>query len=368
MSVSQSNTMTSASSRSPRRSLTGQLNQAMGEVDGVHNDVEILAALEEKYEWEIGKHGLDVIKGKCKATNEAVIRKYIGFKGSGQGAPYHVIREATILKDLHHPNIIRLFDVVHKLYSVEFIYECLPRDLRTVLDEKCSPDYEAGPATCRQQLMHYFKQMLDGVAFLHTRCILHRDLKPNDLRISDRNVIKITNFRLARQFTLPLRTYTHEVVTLWYRPPEIFLGKKRYDTSVDMWSAGCLLAEITSGEALFRGDSEIDQLFQIFHVLGTPTKAVWPELKTLPDYKATFPKWPPGNVKEVVPGISDVAEDLLMNLLVYDCSKRLTARDALKHPFFDELKTWVPPSTRPPESKYLGVAPSPKESTPVESP
>ena len=88
-------------------------------------------------------------KGKCKATNEAVIRKYIGFKGSGQGAPYHVIREATILKGLHHPNIIRLFDVIHELYSVEFIYECLPRDLRTILDEKISTDYEDG-SVCKK--------------------------------------------------------------------------------------------------------------------------------------------------------------------------------------------------------------------------
>jgi serine/threonine protein kinase len=167
--------------------------------------------------------------------------------------------------------------------------------------------------------------MLGGVTFLHSQCILHRDLKPNDLRVTEHNVVKITNFRLARTFTLPLRTYTHEVVTLWYvssvqcrrrrrqgrvpctassptalcplptmiryRSPEILLGKKRYDTSVDMWSAGCLLAEVSSGEALFRGDSEIDQLFQIFRVLGTPTKAEWPELKQLPDYKASFPMW-----------------------------------------------------------------------------
>lgn len=355
--------MADPTTRSPRRSLAGQLDGAVEDRAAAgYAGAIVLRSMVEKYEWDDEDKAAHVVKGRLKGTGVEVIRKYIEYSKTGQGTPYHVIRETTILKGLQHDNIIRLFDVVQELHSVYLIYECLPRDLRTVLDEKCSADYVDGPATCDLQLTHYYRQMLEGVAFLHKRCILHRDLKPNDLRINAHNVIKITNFRLARQFSPPLRTFTHEVVTLWYRPPEILLGKKRYDTSVDMWSAGCLLAEITSGEALFRGDSEIDQLFQIFRALGTPTKAVWPELKTLPDYKATFPQWPAEELRSVVTGpageriLADTCEDLLNKLLVYDSAHRIKAVDALEHPYFDELRGWTPPATRPAKSTYIGSA------------
>ena len=114
-----------------------------------------------------------------------------------------------------------------------------------------------------------------------------------------------------------------------------------------MWSAGCILAEITTGDAVFMGDSEIDQLYQIFRLLGTPTAAAWPGVNSLPDYKATFPDWPVKSFDETVRGIDPEGEDLLSQLLVYDSTKRLTARRALSHPFFDELKGWTAPTTRP---------------------
>lgn len=207
--------------------------------------------------------------------------------------------------------------------------------------------WKQDPALGVLQTKEYFRQVLQGVSFLHSRCILHRDLKPTDLRIDDSNTIKISNFRLARTFTLPLRTYTHEVVTLWYRAPEILLGKTRYDTSIDMWSAGCILAEITTGDAVFMGDSEIDQLYQIFRLLGTPSAAEWPGVHSLPDYKSTFPDWPNRGFNETVNGIDPEGDDLLSQLLVYDSTKRLTARRALAHPFFDELEGWAAPPQRP---------------------
>ena len=114
-----------------------------------------------------------------------------------------------------------------------------------------------------------------------------------------------------------------------------------------MWSAGCILAEITTGDAVFMGDSEIDQLYQIFRLLGTPTAAEWPGVKNLPDYKATFPDWPNRGFDETVKGIDPEGEDLLSQLLVYDSAKRLTARRALSHHFFDELEGWTPPTVRP---------------------
>jgi serine/threonine protein kinase len=275
--------------------------------------------------------------------------------------PYHIVREVSILKGVDHPNVVRLVEVAHREDDVSLVYEYLPQDLRKVLDVKRdwmgAPEgadcmegdggWRDDPALCSKQMKEYFRQVLEGVSFLHSRCILHRDLKPTDLRIDDTNTVKISNFRLARTFTLPLRTYTHEVVTLWYRAPEILLGKKRYDTSIDMWSAGCILAEITTGDAIFMGDSEIDQLYQIFRLLGTPTPTEWPGVRSLPDYKATFPKWPAKMFEDAVKGVTPDGEDLLSQMLVYDSANRLTARRALAHPFFHELVGWEAPTTRP---------------------
>eukprot|EP00041_Stephanoeca_diplocostata_P019248 m.412244 g.412244 ORF g.412244 m.412244 type:complete len:357 (+) comp21252_c0_seq2:298-1368(+) len=340
--------------RSPRRSLADELDDAAPQDHADGDDMDFVGGhLDAKYQWDGDEHTENVLTGRLVATREQVIRKCTRYHGTGQGVPYHVVREVSILKGITHRNIIKLVDVIHEFDAVSLIYEYLPRDLRAILDERCSDEYVRGPATCDPQLKHYYMQLVQGVAFLHSRCILHRDLKPNDLRIDDKNVLKIANFRLARTFTLPLRTYTHEVVTLWYRAPEILLGKKRYDTSVDLWSAGCLLAEVICGDALFRGDCEIDQLFHIFKVLGTPTKKTWPELKTLPDYRATFPEWDAVNLQQLVEGLNDTSEDLLRQLLVYDCSKRISARKALEHPYFDDVKQWVPPSVRPPNSALV---------------
>eukprot|EP00039_Didymoeca_costata_P030802 m.31440 g.31440 ORF g.31440 m.31440 type:complete len:377 (+) comp8317_c0_seq1:263-1393(+) len=305
----------------------------------------------------------NVFKGVGRSGKE-VIKKVSRYSDSGQGVPYHIVREVSILKGINHPNVISLLEVIHKEEDVSLVYEFLPKDLRELLDikrewimyedemrektkDRSISDWRQHEALHDKQMKDYFRQILEGVSFLHSRCILHRDLKPTDLRINERNVLKISNFRLARTFTLPLRTYTHEVVTLWYRAPEILLGKKRYDTSIDMWSAGCILAEIITGEAIFMGDSEIDQLYQIFKVMGTPTPAIWPGIRSLPDYKATFPKWPQKTFEEKVKGICSAGEDLLNQLLCYDSTTRLTARRALSHNYFDELKSWTPPAARP---------------------
>jgi len=143
--------------------------------------------------------------------------------------------------------------------------------------------------------------MLRGVAECHANRIIHRDMKPQNLLISKTNCLKLCDFGLARAFSLPIRTYTHEVIfhpplfilskviTLWYRAPEILLGQKVYSTPVDIWSTGAIFAEMAHKRPLFIGDSEIDQIFKIFKILGTPTEKIWPGITDLPDYKTTFP-------------------------------------------------------------------------------
>lgn len=138
---------------------------------------------------------------------------------------------------------------------------------------------------------------------------------------------------MARAFTIPIETLTHEVVTLWYRAPEILLGGKHYSVGVDMWSVGCIFAELVTKQPLFPGDSEIDELYRIFRVCGTPTETIWPGVSKLPDWKPTFPKWAPKDMAEIVPGLEPAGVDLLQRMLTYEPNARISGKDALSHPF-----------------------------------
>ncbi|XP_014117822.1 PREDICTED: cyclin-dependent kinase 2, partial [Pseudopodoces humilis] len=133
-----------------------------------------------------------------------------------------------------------------------------------------------------------------------------------------------------------------QVVTLWYRAPEILLGCKYYSTAVDIWSLGCIFAEMLTRRALFPGDSEIDQLFRIFRTLGTPDEAAWPGVSALPDYKATFPRWARQDLAKVLPPLDDEGRKLLAQMLHYDPNKRISAKAALGHPFFRDVTRAVP--------------------------
>ena len=127
------------------------------------------------------------------------------------------------------------------------------------------------------------------------------------------------------------------MVTLWYRAPEILLGSPHYSTPVDMWSIGCIFAEMVRQKPLFPGESEIDQLIKIFSVLGTPNENVWPGVSQLPDSSDNFPCWAPKGLKEFLPDLDPMGLDLLAKMLQYEPSKRISARLALSHPFFHEF-------------------------------
>lgn len=128
-------------------------------------------------------------------------------------------------------------------------------------------------------------QLLKGVEVCHNRKILHRDLKPQNLLISGDHILKLADFGLARASAIPVKSYTHEVVTLWYRPPDVLLGSTKYSTEIDIWSVGCIFAEMSNMKPLFPGQKEEDELHKIFKVVGTPTPAVWPGVEDLPQWK-----------------------------------------------------------------------------------
>ena len=188
----------------------------------------------------------------------------------------------------------------------------------------------------------YFKQLLEGLKYLHSKKIIHRDLKPQNMLITENDEIKICDFGLARGTGVPVQTYTNEVVTLWYRPPDILLGSKMYDNSIDLWSAACIFGEMLNGKSLFQGKNDAEQCEEIFKIIGTPNDADFPWLKESPEWNAGltgegFKKFEKKKFKDVFPEIKDDnAYDILEKMLVFDPDKRASAEEILKHPYFKE--------------------------------
>lgn len=185
-------------------------------------------------------------------------------------------------------------------------------------------------------LQLYMFQLINGIDACHRHRIIHRDIKPQNILLCNDGWLKVADFGLARTFSVPLRRYTHEVVTLWYRAPEILLGLDKYTAAVDSWSIGCIFAEMATGRPPFTGDSEIGQLFKIFQLLGTPNDSTWPGVSTLRDYQPAFPQWRPKSLKRAVPRLGEHGLDLLAKLLTYDPTQRITTAEALSHPYFTE--------------------------------
>jgi len=192
------------------------------------------------------------------------------------GIPSTAMREISLLKQLQHPNIVRLYDVILTDQKLTLVFEFLDQDLKKYIDSFGDSGLDA-PTT-----KSFLWQLLQGIHHCHENQVLHRDLKPQNLLINRDGELKLADFGLARSFGIPVRSYAHEVVTLWYRSPEVLLGSRHYSTPIDMWSVGCIFAEIASGRPLFPGRNEKDQLLRIFKVLGTPTLDDWPGMAALP--------------------------------------------------------------------------------------
>eukprot|EP00929_Paragymnodinium_shiwhaense_P023902 TRINITY_DN14855_c0_g1_i2.p1 TRINITY_DN14855_c0_g1~~TRINITY_DN14855_c0_g1_i2.p1 ORF type:complete len:316 (+),score=82.71 TRINITY_DN14855_c0_g1_i2:96-1043(+) len=271
-----------------------------------------------------------VVKAKRRPTGEVVAMKEIKPSSSEEGVPSTAIREIAILKELTHENIVRLHDVFCKPGKLVLVFEMLESDLKKHMKAlNCT----LGPAV----VQHFSQQLLSGLDFCHANRIIHRDLKPQNLLIGAGTRLKIADFGLARAFSIPCPEYTHEVITVWYRPLEILLGSKLYSIPVDMWGVGCIIAEMATGMPLFAGDSEIDTAFKIFQKLGTPTEAVWPGVLELPDFKPTFPKWRHkgwANIRNTMAQVGPAGISLLDELMAYDPKVRISARRALQHQYF----------------------------------
>ncbi|XP_037948423.1 cyclin-dependent kinase 2-like [Teleopsis dalmanni] len=275
-----------------------------------------------------GTYGV-VFKAKDVTTGKDVALKRIRIENEPEGVPSTAIREISLLKSLKHKNVVQLYDVVVANGALYMVFEYLNMDLKKLLDKQKS-------AFTPQLIKSYMYQLLDSISFCHVKRILHRDLKPQNLLIDAKGQIKLADFGLGRTFSIPMRAYTHEVVTLWYRAPEILLGSKYYATGMDIWSLACIFAEMIQRRALFPGDSEIDQLYRIFRTFGTPDNANWPGVQNFPEYKANFPKWVTQNIPDAIKNHSGF--DLFKQMVIYDPTRRITAKNALKHPYFENVE------------------------------
>ncbi|WVN85827.1 uncharacterized protein L203_100979 [Cryptococcus depauperatus CBS 7841] len=279
-----------------------------------------------------GTYGV-VYKAKDINTGLIVALKKIRLEAEDEGVPSTSIREISLLKELSNDdNIVKLLDIVHSEAKLYLVMEFLDMDLKKYMDTIGEKD-GLGPDMVKK----FSYQLIKGLYFCHARRILHRDLKPQNLLINKSGDLKIGDFGLARAFGIPLRTYTHEVVTLWYRAPEVLLGSRHYSTAIDMWSVGCIVAEMATRQPLFPGDSEIDEIFRIFRLLGTPDEDVWPGVRSLPDYKPTFPQWHAINLTDVIKGLDSDGMDLVAQTLVFDPAHRISAKRALGHPYFETV-------------------------------
>jgi len=276
-----------------------------------------------------GTYGL-VYKAKNLETGEIVALKRIRLDSIDEGVPCTAIREISLLKELVHPHIVRLYDVIYTERKLTLVFEYLDQDLKKYMD------------FCRQlppdTIRTFMKHLLEGIAFCHDHRVLHRDLKPQNLLINKRGDLKLADFGLARAFGIPVRTFSHEVVTLWYRAPDVLMGSTKYSTPIDMWSAGCIFAEMATGRPLFPGPNAKEQIETVFKVMGTPDPAVWPAVRELPEYREDWRVYPTRRASEVLhsaePALGREGLELLDELLQYDPNKRISAENALRHSYF----------------------------------
>ncbi|XP_014880178.1 cyclin-dependent kinase 16-like [Poecilia latipinna] len=271
-----------------------------------------------------------VYKGRSKLTDNLVALKEIRLEHE-EGAPCTAIREVSLLKDLKHANIVTLHDIIHTQKSLTLVFEYLDKDLKQYLDD-------CGNVIHVHNVKLFLFQLLRGLSYCHRRKVLHRDLKPQNLLINERGELKLADFGLARAKSIPTKTYSNEVVTLWYRPPDILLGSTDYSTHIDMWGVGCIFYEMVTGRPLFPGSTVEEELHFIFKLLGTPRERSWPGIGSNQEFLAfNFPQYRAERLSNHTPRLSSEGVELLSKFLQFEGKKRISADEAMKHCYFSNL-------------------------------
>ncbi|XP_018424675.1 PREDICTED: cyclin-dependent kinase 7 [Nanorana parkeri] len=270
-----------------------------------------------------------VYKARDKNTDKIVAIKKIklGHRAeANDGINRTALREIKLLQELSHPNIIGLLDAFGHKSNISLVFDFMETDLEAIIRDT---SLVLTPA----HIKSYVLMTLQGLEYLHHLWILHRDLKPNNLLLDENGVLKLADFGLAKSFGSPNRVYTHQVVTRWYRSPELLFGSRMYGVGVDMWAVGCILAELLLRVPFLPGDSDLDQLTRIFETLGTATEDQWPGMSNLPDY-VTFKSFPGTPLDQIFTAAGDDLLELLQGLFTFNPCARYTASQALRKKYF----------------------------------
>lgn len=271
-----------------------------------------------------GTYG-SVVKAVNKQTGELVAikilkRKYKTWEECIQ------LREIKSLKKLNHPNIVKLKEVIRENDMLYLVFEFLEQNVYQLMKERQKHFPEA-------RIRNIVYQIMQGLAYMHKMGFMHRDMKPENL-LAIRDTIKIADFGLAREIR-SRPPFTDYVSTRWYRAPEVLLRDLRYNSPIDIWAMGAMMAELYTLRPLFPGSSEADEIFKICTVLGTPTAQNWPEgLKLAQKMNFKFPQIAAPAFNTLVPNASVEGVQLMRDMLKYDPSKRPSAAQALQYPWF----------------------------------
>ncbi|KAI4333365.1 hypothetical protein L6164_018189 [Bauhinia variegata] len=265
-------------------------------------------------------------------TGQHAVLKEMSITEWSDTVPSSIIREISLLREMNHPNIVRLLNVQQRNIIVNLVFENLDCDLHEFIHRN---DFSANPLLIKS-FMH---QILSALAYCHAHKILHRDLKPRNVLVDVSNkIVKLADFGLARPFGEPDTIYTSNVGTCWYRAPELLLYSEEYTGQIDVWSLGCMFGEMVSGQCVFQGAGQDDELIAIYSVLGTPTKETWPEVATS---RTLVPsqEYAAIDLKRIVPRLEPEGLDLFSRMLVLNPNKRITVEAALNHPYFKDLNS-----------------------------
>ncbi|KAF7232853.1 hypothetical protein EG68_10829 [Paragonimus skrjabini miyazakii] len=284
-----------------------------------------------------GTYGV-VYKVREKETNKIYAVKKITLENLEDGIPASTMREIGILLELNvykHPNIISIQEIIHRNGQISIVYEYAEWDLKKFMEsgyfEETSKFAVTNTALPITLVLSFSRQLLNALTFCHQVKVFHRDLKPSNLLLTTEGYLKLADFGLSRTYSIPNRTYCHDVVTLWYRAPELMLGAQTYTKSIDVWSFGCILYEMITGKVLFPGDSEIDELFLIFRMLGTPNDHTWKGVSKFPDYKSDFPNFNAIGLQNL--NLPAGAKSVLKHALQMNPQKRATVEQLNFEPF-----------------------------------
>ncbi|KAL7985232.1 hypothetical protein Chor_003802 [Crotalus horridus] len=265
-------------------------------------------------------------------------------------------RELTLLKHMQHENVsnyfsasnisrhessilLKFMEVGHRVINKRERHCCQQGFQSYLVMPYMQTDLQKimGHQFSEEKIQYLIYQVLKGLKYIHSAGIIHRDLKPGNLAVNEDCELKILDFGLARHTDTEMTGY---VVTRWYRAPEVILNWMHYNQTVDIWSVGCIMAEMLTGKTLFKGKDYLDQLTQILKVTGNPGEEFVQKLedKAAKHYIQTLPKIPKMDLSLLLPKASPLAVDLLDKMLQLDVEKRLTATQALAHSYFDPFR------------------------------